>query len=123
MAYCTSADVVLLTGTTLDASTVITPMIAQADEEIDAFLSQWGTTGTTGSGALKTASIYLTACRVADRERRTYAHPNSLGLGKDLSLSDNVDATIKAWRQVADDAIRSYVRVTGSTYRMDRVNT
>ena len=121
MAYSTSAAVVLLTGTTLDASTIVTPLIAQADKEIDAYLAGKGLTGS-ACDALETASIYITACKIADRERRTYAHPNQLGLGKDLSLSDNVDATIKAWRAIADNALTAYVR-SNSTFRFERANT
>ena len=58
MAYCTSTDIINVTGTTLD-STTLGAIIDEADREINAYLVSRGTTGAAGDSC-KTASIKLT---------------------------------------------------------------
>jgi len=56
--YCSTAEIVLLTGTTI-ADTTLTELINEADREINAYLSARGATGS-ACDALKTSSQKLT---------------------------------------------------------------
>jgi hypothetical protein len=55
MAYCTYTELANITGSDL-GQTILEAIIAQGDREIDAYLNQYGVTGS-ATGAVKAASL------------------------------------------------------------------
>lgn len=107
MAYCTASDVVLECGTTLDADTVITPLITKSDKRIDASLADAGLTGTTDDD-LEAASIHFTIAKIIDRDRLTQARTNSLSV-PGLSIGNNTKNEIDYHESLAQEALARYI--------------
>lgn len=107
MAYCTASDVVLECGTTLDADTVITPLIAKSDKRIDTALLEAGLTGSADDD-LEAASIHFTIAKIIDRDRLTQARTNSLSV-PGLSIGNNTQNEITYHEALAQEALARYI--------------
>ncbi|MHC1602351.1 MAG: hypothetical protein ACXQS4_03880 [Methermicoccaceae archaeon] len=108
MAYTTSTEVIALTGSSLSPST-IDSLIAIADSDIDAQLSREGLsiTGSTPPD-VSMASLYLSSALVLERQRADGTLPDSAKVG-DMQLSQNIEATIKRYREMAANFLRAYI--------------
>jgi hypothetical protein len=116
--YCSTAELVEFTGSTLDATTVLTPLIEKADREIDARLAEADVTGSAGDEDLKNACIDLATVNLIIRQQMDGSRPGSLSLGGNLSFSNNLDALVRFLRDDAKAHIESYIKTTdsGPTY-------
>lgn len=118
MAYCTTADVYLETGTSLGTitGTDVTGMITRSDEEIVTILANQGITSPPVSdNNLKTASIQLTIAKIKRRQSHELSRPNGLSLGGDLSFSVNTEAEAQAAEAKGRAAIADYITSTTGT--------
>lgn len=108
MAYTTSTEVIALTGSSLSSS-IVDSIISIADGDIDAQLAR---EGLTISGAtppdIAMASLYLSAALVLERQRVDGTLPDSARVG-DMQLSQNIEATIKRYREMAAFFLRAYI--------------
>jgi hypothetical protein len=111
MAYCTAAEVVLESGSELDAITIITPLIVQSDKMIDEALLVEGITGIEGNDSLNIASIHFTIAKIITRDRLTLARPNSLSVPA-LSFGNNTQNEINYHEQTARDALKKFIDQT-----------
>lgn len=103
MAYCTNAELTLLTGTTLSTS-IQDAIIDQADREIKAYLKADGLTPPAADDDLKAASLDLSKIGIITHNRMTGTQTKSVKVG-DITIQDDPDAAIaslsaKAWRIV-----------------------
>jgi hypothetical protein len=109
MSYCTYAEVVAGTGTTLAQATVES-LITYADAMIDSWLDEWDVTGS-ASSRLKVACILLTQAFLMRRRRLDGTQPNSLTIGE-MSSSDNNDRAILDLEDRAKSIVDIYIRKT-----------
>lgn len=112
--YCTTDELVEFTGSSLDATTVLTPLIEMADREIDAALSKADVTGSAGDD-LKNACLHLAAAKLIVRQQLDGSRPGSLSLGGNLSFSNNLPELVKYLREVAYDHVRTYILTYGTS--------
>lgn len=112
--YCSTDELVEFTGSTLDATTVLTPLIEKADRQIDARLEKAGLTGSSGDGYLKNACLNLATVNLVTRQQLDGSRPGSLSLGGNLSFSNNLGEVCKRLRDEADEAINVYIATYGS---------
>ena len=93
--YCTTDDVILITGTTT-ATDIIAAQIGVADREIDTRIRAAGLVPPTDTtpDLLRDASANLTAALIINRGRIELSRPVSLGLGGDISISTSPDTEI-----------------------------
>ncbi|RLD17475.1 MAG: hypothetical protein DRI69_12185 [Bacteroidetes bacterium] len=113
MAYCTNAELTLLTGTTL--STVIQDaIIDQADREINARLEAAGITPPVADDLLKFASIDLSKIGIITHNRMTGAQTKSVKIG-DITIQDDLDAEIAALRAHAWKILEGYVSLNADS--------
>ncbi|HIH03778.1 MAG TPA: hypothetical protein HA263_08020 [Methanoregulaceae archaeon] len=106
MSYCTTAELLLRTGSTLGAD-VLQAIIDDADREIDAWLAPRGLSGTS-SGACKSASLELAKAGILDRMRLDGTQPDSSTEG-DVSSSVQIEPAIKRHRATAFALLQEYV--------------
>jgi len=114
MAYCTTDELAEFTGSALDADTVLSPLIAKADRQIDARLEKAGISGTEGDNYLKNASLNLSAIQLITRQQLDGSRPGSLSLGGALSFSNNLGELAKRIKDEADEAINAYIATYGN---------
>jgi hypothetical protein len=116
--YCSTAELVEFTGSTLDATTVLTPLIEKADREIDARLARADVTGSAGNDDLKNACLDLATVNLVIRQQMDGSRPASLNLGGNLSFSNNLDALVRFLKADAESHIDSYIATcdSGPTY-------
>lgn len=117
MAYCTVEELTVLTGSDLDPTTVLTPIIEAADRRIDATLARAGLTGTRNDADLKEASLHFSIALIVDRGRLTSERPDRLELGSDLRLGNATQSEIDYHERVAADAVTRYVVRASSSGR------
>lgn len=107
MAYCTNAELTLLTGTTLSTA-IQDGIIAQADREIDARLQASGVTPPTSDDSLKAASLNLGKAGIMTHNRMTRTQTKSTKIG-DITIQDDLDAAIKALTEKAWLSVDAYI--------------
>jgi len=117
MAYCTVGELTVMTGSDLDPTTVLTPIIEAADRRIDATLARAGLTGTRNDADLKEASLHFSIALIVDRGRLTSERPDRLELGSDLRLGNATQSEIDYHERVAADAVTRYVVRASSSGR------
>jgi len=106
MTYCSTTELVALSGSTLDATTILTPIIEAADREIDAYLAPHNLSGS-ASGACKQASLKLSMAGLLERGLHTGDYQATSG---DFTSSVNVVQAIEANRQRAFVLLDQYVK-------------
>lgn len=106
-----------MTGSDLDPTTVLTPIIEAAERRVDATLARSGLTGSPGDADLKEASLHIAIALIVDRQRLTSERPDRLGLGGDLTIGNTTQSEIDYHERVAADAVTRYVARTSSTGR------
>ena len=110
MAYCTTAELIALSGTTLDATTILTPIIEAADREIDAYLNAQGITGTS-SGACKQASLKLSMAGLLERGLHTGTYQAVAG---DFESKADVLKAIETNRKLAFVLLDQFIKANSS---------
>lgn len=87
--YCTTAQLVSLTGTNLPSATV-QAIIDQGGREIDAYLAPYGITVSASVDAAITANIKLSQAELYNLQRIDVDHPFSYGSDGQLGNIDTV---------------------------------
>ncbi|MDD2679081.1 MAG: hypothetical protein PHS81_04325 [Candidatus Nanoarchaeia archaeon] len=108
MAYCTTEELLHLTGTKVSEEALI-EMIAQADREIDARLYMAGLSPPGANDMLKTASLKLATAAVFTRHRMDGTMPPNLSIG-DIGVGDNPDRAIQQLKEDAYAIVAAYIR-------------
>ena len=98
MSYCTTTDLVNLTGSSL-SSTILQAIIDDADREINAYLAPHGLAGS-ANDACKTASLKLSRAGLMQYHRLSGIQPKSVSIG-DTTSQDDPDVAIAALRKEA----------------------
>jgi len=123
MGYCTTDELVALSGTTLDATTILTPIIAAADREIDAFLTTYGLTGSSTQGAIKQASLKLSMAGLLERGLHTGVYEAVSG---DFENKTDIIKAIESNRAAAYKLLEMHVNaqtsITPTTATVRRVD-
>jgi len=121
MSYCTTTDLVNLTGSSL-SSTILQAIIDDADREINAYLAPHGLSGS--GDACKTASLKLSRAGLMQYHRLSGIQPKSVSIG-DSTSQDDPDVAIAALRkeafQVLDLWISTQLSVNTYSQRVRRV--
>jgi len=121
MSYCTTTDLVNLTGSSL-SSTILQAIIDDADREINAYLAPYGLSG--GGDACTTASLKLSRAGLMQYHRLSGIQPKSVSVG-DTTSQDDPDVAIAALRkeafQVLDLWISTQFSVNTYSQRVRRV--
>ena len=121
MSYCTTTDLVNLTGSSL-SSTILQAIIDDADREINAYLAPHGLSGS--GDACKTASLKLSRAGLMQYHRLSGIQPKSVSIG-DTTSQDDPDVAIAALRkeafQVLDLWISTQLSVNTYSQRVRRV--
>lgn len=107
MAYCTNAELTLLTGTTLSTA-IQTAIIDQADREIKAYIKAEGLTPPASDDDLKAASINLSKVGIITHNRMTGTQPKSAKVG-DITIQDDLDKAIEALTAKAWQSVDAYI--------------
>lgn len=112
MAYCTHTDLTLLTGTTIATATQ-EGIIAQSDREIKARIKAADLTPPAADDDLKAASLNLSQAGLITYNRNTTAltsrtQAKSVKFG-DVTITDDPDKTIKAFRDAAWECVDAYI--------------
>lgn len=107
MTYCTTTELVALSGSTLDATTILTPIIEAADREIDAYLAPHNISGA-ASGACKQASLKLSMAGLLERGLHTLTYQASVG--NDYASNMDVIRAIESNRKRAFVLLDQYVK-------------
>lgn len=124
MTYCTTAELVLLTGSALPTAT-LTAIIEQGDREIDAYLAPYGVGA--DASACKSASLELAKAGILDRMRLDGTQPDQSTEG-DYSQTVQIESAIKRHRAAAFDLLDRYVSAASaasasvSKYHIVKVN-
>jgi len=105
LTYCNTDELTALSGTTLDATTILTPIITAADREIDAFLAPHGLSGS-AAGAIKQASLKLSMAGLLERGLHTGAYQGQSG---DFTSTVDVITAIESNRKAAYNLLNQYV--------------
>ena len=114
MTYTTSAELTLLTGTTLSADT-LDAIIADADRRIRARITTAGLIPQPSDDTLTSASIDLSRAGIVIYNRMTGSQTKSVKVG-DITIQDDPDAAIKALTDSAWGLVDDYITInkTGS---------
>ncbi|MFA7121455.1 MAG: hypothetical protein WC277_08225 [Bacilli bacterium] len=78
MTYCTTDELIAATGSALNATTVLTPIITAADREIDAYLAPHNLGAGDSIGACKEASLHLSTAGIYTRMQLDGTQPESI---------------------------------------------
>ena len=124
MTYCTTAELVNLTGSAL-STTILTAVIEQGDREIDTYLAPYGIGA--DASACKSASLELAKAGLLDRGRQDGTNPDQSTEG-DVSATYQIEAAIKRHRASAFAILDRYVSAASaasasvSKYHIVKVN-
>lgn len=121
--YCTTAELAALTGSTLDATTVLAPIIEQAEREIDTRLAKFSLSGSSASG-IKAACLKLSIAGLLTRYRLDGTQPASIKMG-DYTSSDNIDQAIAKLTADAWELVDDYIQANANAadqYYLRKVN-
>ena len=114
MAYCTSTEVIALTGTPL-STTEVEDIIAIADEEIDARLAREGLSISEDAPVLVgIASLYLSSALVLERQRADGTMPDSTRVGE-LTIRAKLEGQIAEYRMHSDQLLMTYMAAQKDT--------
>ena len=105
MTYCTTAELVNLTGSTL-STTILTAVIEQGDREIDTYLAPYGVGA--DASACKSASLELAIAGLLVRGQMDDTRPDTFAEG-DYSQHINIDISVAAHRKTAFAILDRYV--------------
>jgi hypothetical protein len=105
MVYCSTTDLIALSGSTLDASTILTPIIQAADREIDAYLAPYGLSGS-ATGACQQASLKLSMAGLLERGLHTGDYQVTY---PDHSSTADITRAIESNRDAAYRLLSQYV--------------
>lgn len=108
MTYCTTTELIARTGTALDATTVLTPIITAADREIDAYLAPHNLGAGDSIGACKEASLHLATAGIYTRVQLDGTQPESI-------TAAEIDRAIARHRAAAFKLLDLYVNDQAST--------
>ena len=103
--YCSTTELVALSGSTLDASTILTPIITAADREIDAYLAPYGLSGS-ATGAMKQASLKLSMAGLLERGLHTGNYQAASG---DFDSKADVIRAVESNRKAAFQLLDLYI--------------
>ena len=103
--YCSTTELVALSGSTLDATEILSPIIDAADREIDAYLAPYGLTGS-ATGAIKQASLKLSMAGLLERGLHTGNYQSTSG---DFSSSVDTVRAIESNRKAAYTLLDQYI--------------
>lgn len=117
MSYCSTTDLIALTGTTLDASTILTPIIQAADREVDAYLAPRGVSAS-DSGACQQASLKLSMAGLLERGLHTGEYEAS---NPEFTSSVDVMRAIESNRKAAFALLDQYIEAQTSASVSTRV--
>lgn len=122
MSYCSTADLVNISGSTA-SSTVLQAIIDDGDREIDAYLAPHGLAGT-DTGAPKSASLKLAQAGLLVYNRMSGSSPPVYSSG-DYSQSDTVDllGIAKHLRDSAFALLDKYIEDKTTITYLLKVNT
>ena len=95
--YCSTTELVALSGSALDATTILTPIITAADREIDAYLAPYGLSGS-ADGACKQASLKLSMAGLLERGLHTGTYEANSG---DFENKTDIIKAIESSRKAA----------------------
>ncbi len=112
MAYCTNAELTLLTGTPLSTA-IQDAIIAHSDRKIKTRIKTAGLTPPATDEDLKAASIDLSKVGIITHNRMTGTQTKSVKVG-DITIQDDLDVQIKALTEAAWAAVDAYI-TTNST--------
>ena len=107
MAYCTNADISLLTGTTLSA-VIQDAIIDQSDRKIRTRIKMAGLTPPASDDDLKTASIDLSHARIIRWNQTNGIQTKSVKVG-DITIQDDPEAAIILLTESAWESVDGYV--------------
>lgn len=107
MSYCSYAEILARSGTTLPMET-IEGMISDANEEINARLEAVGIASDESDKGLRSAAKELVLAMLFTRRRLDGSQPASVSTGS-FSRSDSVDQAIAAHNAKADSLITAYI--------------
>jgi len=108
MAYCTTDEVIALTGTSLSAVSVLPEIIAQADREIDAQLSLAGLSSPGSNDILKAAALNLCVAGVMTRLKSDGTMASKKIGSLSISYAD-LPKSIEEHRKKAKELIKAYI--------------
>jgi hypothetical protein len=109
--YCTTAELVNLTGSAL-STTILTAIIEQGDREIDAYLAPFGVGA--DASACKSASLELAKAGLIDYSVQHGDRANMLTAG-DTTEMLNVDQMIQRYRAAAFGILDRYVSTASAS--------
>ena len=124
MTYCTTAELVNLTGSTL-STTILTAVIEQGDREIDTYLAPYGVGA--DASACKSASLELAIAGLLVRGQMDDTRPDTFAEG-DYSQHINIDISVAAHRAAAFAILDRYISAASaasasvSKYHVVKVN-
>lgn len=110
MAYCSSTELTLLTGTTL-STTIQDAIIGQSDRLIQTRIYAAHLTPPTSNDMLKGASLDLSKIGIITHNRMTGTQTKSVKVG-DITVADDLDMQIKALTGAAWAAVDAYITYT-----------
>lgn len=121
MGYCDTTELVALSGSSLDSTTVLTPIIAAADREIDAYLTPYGLSASS-SGACKQASLKLSMSGLLERGLHTGDYQATSG---DFQSAVDVIKAIESNRKAAFNLLDQFIasQTTTSATKREFVRT
>lgn len=113
MAYCTAADVTLVSGVKItgDYVAIVPGCIAQADNDINIQLKRSGVILPIidVTDTLRDASAYLAAAIVINRKRLDLSRPNSINLGGEISIGTAPEIEIAWLRNEGQRLLSAYI--------------
>lgn len=113
MAYCTAADVTLVSGVKItgDYVAIVPGCIAQADNDINIQLKRSGVILPIidVTDTLRDASAYLAAAIVINRKRLDLSRPNSINLGGEISIGTAPEVEIAWLRNEGQRLLSAYI--------------
>jgi len=112
MAYCTNAELTLLTGTTLSTA-IQDAIIDQADREIKARVQAEGLTPPASDDMLKFASLDLSKAGIITHNRMTGTQTKSVKVG-DIAIQDDIDVAIASLQERAWRTVDAYIAVNSA---------
>jgi hypothetical protein len=118
MTYCSTTELIALTGTPLDVTTVLTPIIEAADKEINTYLVPYGLSGSSSVEAVNQASLKLAKAGLLDRGLHTGDYQAASG---DFESKVDVIRAIEALRKAAFALLDQYIDAQRSLSASTRV--
>ena len=109
MAYCSNAELVLETGSSLSTS-ILDSIIAAADRKIKTRILVAGLTPPTSNDTLKTASIELSKAGLVRWNQLNGSQTKSVKVG-DITIQDDPEAAIAALTGAAYQDVDGYIAI------------